>query len=155
MPMQGSWTVLVRGWQRRLAGLIGPAVAALALVCLVTVSTGVDADRRRVPRRVQVGYATWYGRAFHGQETASGRIFNRHQLVAAHRSLPFDTIVRVINLENRRRVTVRIIDRGPYGKNYAEGTIIDLSTAAARRLDMIEDGQVPVRVEVVKLGGAD
>lgn len=98
---------------------------------------------------VQIGDATYYGRAFQGKLTASGTRFNRHELVAAHRTLPFGTVVRVTNLENGRQVRVRIVDRGPYGKNYREGAIIDVSTAAARRLRMIRDGQVKVRVEVL------
>jgi rare lipoprotein A len=72
--------------------------------------------------------------------------------VAAHRTLPFGTIVRVTNLENRREVMVQIIDRGPYGDNWREGTVIDLSPAAAKELDMLKDGQVRARVSVIRLG---
>jgi rare lipoprotein A len=103
--------------------------------------------------RVQAGYATYLARSFHGNTSASGETFDERRLVAAHRTLPFGSIVRVTNLENGRSVTVRIIDRGPYGQNYREGTIIDVSRAAARRLRMIRDGQVRVRVEVLKPGG--
>lgn len=102
-------------------------------------------------KRVQTGYATYLARSFHGDEAASGEIFDERKLVAAHRSLPFNSRVRVRNLENGRIVDVRIMDRGPYGKNYREGTIIDLSRAAARRLGMIKDGQVRVRVTVLSL----
>jgi peptidoglycan lytic transglycosylase len=102
--------------------------------------------------RVQTGYATFLAAQFHGQESASGEIFDRRKMIAAHRSLPFNSIVRVTNLENGHEVVVRIIDRGPYGKNWREGTIIDLSRAAARRLDMIRDGQVRVRVAVLHFG---
>jgi rare lipoprotein A len=107
--------------------------------------------RRRVAR-VQTGYATFLAKSFHGDESASGEIFDRRKLVAAHRSLPFGTRVRVTNLENGRSVVVRIIDRGPYGQNFREGTIIDLSRAAATRLAMVEDGQVWVRVRVLRMG---
>jgi rare lipoprotein A len=103
--------------------------------------------------REQDGYATYLARSFHGKTSASGERFDERRLVAAHRTLPFGSIVRVTNVTNGRSVTVRIIDRGPYGKNYREGTIIDLSRAAARRLRMLRDGQVPARVEVLKLGG--
>ena len=106
----------------------------------------------RPPVSVQEGDATYVARAFHGRTTASGERFDERQLVAAHRTLPFGSIVRVTNRENGRSVTVRIVDRGPYGRNYREGTINDLSRAAARRLRMIEDGQVSVRVEVLTLG---
>lgn len=100
----------------------------------------------------QDGYATYLARFFHGRTSASGETFDERRLVAAHRTLPFGSIVRVTNANNGRSVTVRIIDRGPYGKNYREGTIIDVSRAAATRLRMLRDGQVPARVEVLKLG---
>ena len=98
----------------------------------------------------QLGLASWYGPGFHGQETASGEIFDQRKMVAAHRTLPLGTVVRVTNLENGRRVVVRVIDRGPYGRNYRKGTIIDLSKGAARRLDFLEDGLVRVRIEVLR-----
>jgi rare lipoprotein A len=121
------------------------------LLCIALGSAAAAQSPRRHPR-VQSGYATFYGKAFQGEETASGETFDRRELVAAHRSLPFDTIVKVTNLENRRTVRVRIIDRGPYGQNWAEGTIIDLSSGAAKQLGMLKEGQVRVRVEVVKFG---
>jgi rare lipoprotein A len=111
-----------------------------------------DQPRAKRVARVQTGYATFLAKSFHGDESASGEIFDRRKLVAAHRSLPFGTRVRVTNLENGRSVDVRIIDRGPYGQNWREGTIIDLSRAAATRLDMVEDGQVRVSVRVLRLG---
>jgi rare lipoprotein A len=113
-----------------------------------------ERDRPRPKRvaRVQTGYATFLAKSFHGDESASGEIFDRRKLVAAHRSLPFGTRVRVTNLENGRSVDVRIIDRGPYGQNFREGTIIDLSRAAATRLDMVEDGQVRVKVRILAMG---
>lgn len=110
-----------------------------------------DAQARRGPR-VQNGFATFYSWSFHGDETASGKTFDGNAMVAAHRSLPFDTVVQVTNLENGRRVRVRIIDRGPYGQNWREGTIIDLSPAAAKRLGMLKEGQVRARVRVIKYG---
>jgi rare lipoprotein A len=118
-----------------------------------TVSAAAPTAVTTVPvKRVQTGFATFLAQQFHGEETAGGEIFDRAKMMAAHRSLPFNSVVRVINLENGRAVTVRIVDRGPYGKNWREGTIIDLSRAAARRLDMIEDGQVRVRVVLLHLG---
>jgi rare lipoprotein A len=109
----------------------------------------------RVARPAQDGYATYLARSFHGKTSASGERFDERKLVAAHRTLPFNSIVRVTNVRNGRSVTVRIIDRGPYGKNYREGTIIDVSRAAAQRLRMLRDGQVPARVEVLKRGSPD
>lgn len=98
------------------------------------------------------GDATYLADFFHGRESASGEIFDQRKMVAAHRSLPFGSRVRVTNLKNGRSVSVRIVDRGPYGQNYREGTIIDLSKAAAKRLRMLRDGQVRVRVVVLSLG---
>lgn len=112
------------------------------------------ADRRTtVPRhpRVQTGFATYLARSFHGDTAASGETFDQRKLIAAHRTLPFGSRVRVTNLENGRSVEVRIMDRGPYGQNWREGTIIDVSRAAAGRLEMVKDGQVRVRVTVLKL----
>ena len=92
---------------------------------------------------VERGYATWYGEP---QMTASGERFDKTQLTAAHRTLPFGTRVRVTNESNGRTVDVRINDRGPYG---GHNRILDLSEAAARVLHMIDAGVVPVRLEVI------
>ena len=109
-------------------------------------------SNRARPPRVQVGLASWYGPGFHGEETASGEIFDQREMVAAHRTLPLGSVIRVTNLENGRRVTLRVIDRGPYGRNFRKGTIVDVSRGAARRLRMVRDGLVKVRIEVRKLG---
>lgn len=95
---------------------------------------------------VQRGMATFYGDEQQGGPTASGERFDKHKMTAAHRTLRLGTRVRVTNTRNGRSVEVRINDRGPYGR----GRIIDLSEAAARRLDMIDAGVVPVVVEVLK-----
>ena len=95
---------------------------------------------------VQEGMASWYGGSLHGGPTASGERFDKNAMTAAHRTLPMNTRVRVTSKRNGRTVEVRINDRGPYGK----GRIIDLSEAAAKRLDMIDAGVVPVRVEVIR-----
>lgn len=113
---------------------------------------GSAAPPSRAVRPAQQGYATYLAPYFHGRTSASGEPFDERKLVAAHRTLPFGSIVRVTNVRNGRSVQVRIIDRGPYGQNYREGTIIDVSHAAARRLRMLRDGQVPARVEVLKTG---
>jgi rare lipoprotein A len=113
---------------------------------------GTGSPSAAAPTLSQRGYATYYARFFHGRTSASGERFDERKLVAAHRTLPFGSIVRVTNVRNGRSVTVRIIDRGPYGQNYREGTIIDVSHAAARRLRMLRDGQVPARVDVLKRG---
>lgn len=95
----------------------------------------------------QVGTASWYGPGFNGKKTASGERFDQNKLTAAHRSLPLDTVVTVTNLDNGKAVKVEINDRGPYsGKR-----VIDLSRAAARKLDMTDDGTARVRIEVAEL----
>ena len=92
------------------------------------------------------GLAGYYAQSLHGRMTASGEPYHKDQLTAAHRWLPFDTRLKVINLSNGREVEVRINDRGPFIK----GRIIDLSYAAAKTLRMIRQGVVKVRVEQVR-----
>lgn len=95
------------------------------------------------PFRVQYGLASWYGREWHGQRTASGEIYDSGQLTAAHRTAPFGTYALVTNLENGRTAQVRINDRGPG----TAGRVLDLSYAAARQLEMIRTGVTRVKVE--------
>jgi len=127
-----------------LVGFIGVVVLLVALV-----GAKAESPSPRAPR-VQHGLASYYGPGFQGEETASGRVFNKREMVAAHRTLPLGTVVRVTNLENGRHVVVRIIDRGPYGRNYRKGTIIDVSEGAARQLRFIENGLVRVRLDVLR-----
>ena len=96
----------------------------------------------------EAGKATWYGGKHHGGGTASGEIFDENAMTAAHKSLPFDTWVRVVNHANGATAVVRINDRGPYGK----GRIIDVSFAAAKVLGIVDAGVVPVHLEIVVLG---
>jgi rare lipoprotein A len=118
------------------------AILALALFAAcggkapTTTTTTTNATTQR-------GLASWYGEA---QQTASGERFDRRALTAAHRTLRFGTRVRVTNQRNGRSVVVRINDRGPFG---GHGRIIDLSEAAARVLQMIDAGVVPVVLEVL------
>ena len=98
------------------------------------------------------GYASYYGRGFDGQTTASGTVFDNRALIAAHPAYPFGTVVRVTNLGNQRSVNVEIVDRGPSPAVRARGVIIDVSNAAAQRLDLIERGRARVRVEVLSWG---
>jgi peptidoglycan lytic transglycosylase len=98
----------------------------------------------------ETGLASWYGPEFHRKRTASGERFDMDALTAAHRSLPFDSYVRVTNVATGRSVVVRINDRGPF----VADRIIDLSARAARQLGIKADGVVRVRIEVVKSGAA-
>ena len=122
----------------------------LAAVTVVVLATARPAETD-APRRVQFGLASWYGPGFHGEETASGVIFDQNKLVAAHRTLPLGTVISVTNLENGRRVTLRVIDRGPYGRNVRKGTVVDVSRAAARRLGFVDEGLVRVRLKVISV----
>ncbi len=96
-------------------------------------------------KRVEVGWASWYGKDFHGRRTASGAVYDMYQLTAAHKTLPLGTSAMVTHLDNGKSAMVTINDRGPFVK----GRIIDLSYAAAQALGMVEDGVAKVRVEVV------
>lgn len=94
----------------------------------------------------ETGLASWYGHPYHGRQAANGEIYDMETLVAAHRTLPFDTWVRVVNLSNSKSVDVRIIDRGPF----VDGRIIDLSHAAAQAIDLIGPGVAQVRMEIIR-----
>jgi rare lipoprotein A len=139
-----------------------PTPAAAAIVGLLLLSTGCLHRRRHpMPPRVgappgappakivqnEQGIASWYGHPFHGRPTASGEIYNMHDLTAAHRTLPFGTRVRVHDLDNGRDVEVRINDRGPF----VEGRIIDLSNGAAKSMQMLGAGTAHVSLEILDL----
>jgi rare lipoprotein A len=94
---------------------------------------------------VEEGTASWYGIPFNGRRAANGEIFDMNSLVAAHRTLPFGSVLRVTNLNNGRDVQVRVIDRGPFVGN----RILDLARAAAVALDMIGTGTAPIRIELL------
>jgi rare lipoprotein A len=97
----------------------------------------------------QQGVASWYGEQFHEKKTANGEIYNMYAMTAAHKTLPFGTMVEVINVENKKTTIVRINDRGPF----CRGRIIDLSHSAAKRIDMIKNGTAAV--EITALGTDD
>lgn len=94
---------------------------------------------------VQSGKASWYGPGFRGKPTASGETFRPRKRTAAHKTLPFGTVVKVTRQDSGASVRVVINDRGPY----AAGRVIDLSRRAARRIDMIDDGVAEVELKVV------
>jgi rare lipoprotein A len=91
------------------------------------------------------GYASWYGQKFHGHLTANGEIYDMYEMSAAHKILPLPSFVRVTNLKNDKQVVVRVNDRGPFHR----GRVIDLSYAAALKLDMLKTGVAKVKIEVV------
>ncbi len=126
-----------------LLGVLAPVFAVRALMA--------QASETRKPRkpRVQRGLASWYGHGdgLHGKRTASGAVFDKNGLTAAHFDLPFGTRVRVRNLRNNRRVDLTITDRFPK-KTLNRGRIVDVSYGAARKLRMVEDRIVPVELIV-------
>jgi rare lipoprotein A len=123
----------------------------LSLFTLFLASCGVvkraETDDERI-RIVGNGIASWYGPQFHGQSTANGETYNMNEYTAAHRTLPFNTLVRVENQDNGKSVVVRINDRGPYVGN----RIIDLSRRAASEIDMIGPGTAEVLLYLIEEG---
>jgi len=91
------------------------------------------------------GVSSYYGKKFHGRKTANGETFNMYDLTAAHKTLPFGTILEVENLSNNKKVTVRINDRGPFIRN----RILDLSYAAAEKIDMIKSGTAKISAKII------
>jgi rare lipoprotein A (peptidoglycan hydrolase) len=104
---------------------------------------------RRRSQGVLRGEASYYGGSFAGRKTASGEVFEPRRYTAAHRTLPFGTVLRVTRVDTQKSVYVRVNDRGPYGK---KGRILDLSTAAAEELGMLSRGIADVRADIVERG---
>ena len=94
----------------------------------------------------KIGGVSYYADFFHGRTTASGAIYNKYELTAAHRELAFGTKVRVTDLKNNKSVIVTITDRGPFIK----GRIIDLSLAAAKKIDLVRKGHSRIKLEILK-----
>ena len=132
------------GYVRRLSFLIC-AVVFLSACGHKTVQVKAPQPAPVVSKDLE-GLASYYAEPYHGRRTASGEIFDSYRgLTAAHRTLPFNTLVRVTNKTNGREVDVRIIDRGPW----VEGRVIDLSVRAAREIDLVRAGVVPVKLKVL------
>jgi rare lipoprotein A len=105
-------------------------------------------DRDAFDESELVGEATWYGGRFQGRSTANGERFDMHLMTAAHRELPFNTVVRVVRDDDRRSVVVRVNDRGPGSPH----RVIDLSWAAAHEIGMVEQGHADVQLEILHWG---
>lgn len=140
----------IHSWPRSICYRLSPGILLFSLIACSLLPTDVKAPTPLPPGTgaSQTGVASWYGPGFHGRPTASGAIYNQHELTAAHRTLPLGTRVMVTNLNNGRSIEVTINDRGPFAKE----RIIDLSYAAAQALEMIGPGTIPVRIEVIDSG---
>jgi len=122
----------------------------LSIACVLLAACATAPKPQKVPD-VLHGLASWYGQEFAGRTTANGEIFDPLLFTAAHRSLPFGTVVDVHNMKTQQSVRVRINDRGPY----IGGRMIDLSYAAAQQIGLVEPGSGDVDVTIVSLGNGD
>jgi rare lipoprotein A len=128
------------------SGLLSSMAAALCLGAVSGFAETNPLTAAPTAPATESGTASFYADKYHGRPTASGEIFDMHQLTAAHPRLAFGTIVKVTNTENHRSVLVRINDRGPF----VSGRVIDVSLAAAEELQMVQRGLVTVKLEVVR-----
>ena len=125
------------------------APSLLLTGCASKRPTTVKSSSTPRPARIgwkQQGIASWYGDPYHGRHAANGEIYDMEAFTAAHKTLPFETWVRVKNISNKKSTDVRITDRGPF----VDGRIIDLSRAAAREIDLLQPGTSRVKVEVIR-----
>jgi len=127
----------------------------MSACCVAWIFTLASCGAKKIPRasvpaavigHTESGIASWYGDPYHGRRAANGEIYDMEKMTAAHKTLPFETWVRVQNLTNKKSCEVRITDRGPF----VDGRIIDLSRAAARSVDMIGPGTARVKLKVIK-----
>ena len=123
---------------------------AVTMLCLLfqweAAAAQTPAPAKAATGTMQTGIAIFYSDAMQGKPLTSGEKYDKNALTAAHRSLPIGTMVKVTNLKNNKSVVVKINDRGPHGN---KTLIIDVSGHAAQELDMIQDGKVKVKLEVV------
>lgn len=126
--------------------LSSAAVALGALVAVILTAFHFAGRAEGELKYIEQGEASWYGPGFQGKKTASGDKYDSNDLTAAHRRLPLGSEATITNLENGKQVEVEINDRGPY----AASRKIDLSKAAAEKLDILDDGTAPVRIEATE-----
>jgi len=139
--------------RRDILALAAPAAAFLLTAChrkQVSARAPAPVPSSAPVLTTETGVASWYGHPYHGRPAADGEIYDMEKMTAAHRTLPFNTWVRVTNLNNGRTADVRIIDRGPF----VDGRIIDVSHAAARELGLIGPGLANVRIDVISAPAA-
>lgn len=153
----GSWRLAVGDWresqsdrhrQPRAKRTASRQLLFIALALLLASACATTQRRGKADELQLRGVASWYGEEFAGRTTANGEIFDPLQLTAAHRTLPFGTVLDVTNRKTGQSVRVRINDRGPY----IENRLIDLSWAAAKEIGMVEEGVGEVELAVVRMG---
>lgn len=132
----------------------GNTIESLAITWTNLLQNALGIQQMALPDEVlpagkfkQSGMASWYGAKFHGRRTANGSIYNMYEYTAAHKRLPFGSLVQVTNLKNNKTVIVKITDRGPF----AHGRIIDLSKAAAEEIGLTRSGVAPVKIQTLNL----
>lgn len=123
-------------------------LAFLMITVIFAASCNITGNKIHPDCLIETGIASWYGSDYHGTTTANGETYNMNSLTAAHKTLPFNTVVHVVNLDNGKNVTVRINNRGPF----VEGRVIDLSREAARKIDIITAGLADVELHLVQEG---
>lgn len=111
-------------------------------------SGALSSEFKNASSEIFKGVASYYADKFNGRKTASGEIFDQKLLTAAHRTWPFESVVKVTNLANGKSVQVRINDRGPFVKD----RLIDLSRAAAQKIDMLRSGTANVEISIIRWG---
>lgn len=119
------------------------SIIVLALLCTTSIFAQKD--------EFEFGLASYYSDKYHGKPTASGELYDMNRMTAAHRTLPFGTTIKVTRLDNKKSVTVKVNDRGPF----IPERVVDLSKAAARQIGMLQDGETKIKLEIVKKGSAD
>ncbi|MCK6264396.1 septal ring lytic transglycosylase RlpA family protein [Vibrio sp. ZSDE26] len=119
----------------------------VAILAGCSTASAIDTQKTRVYSNSHelVGQASWYGRKYHGRLTASGERYNMRAYTAAHKTLPFGTIVRVTNTANNKSVDVKINDRGPFVK----GRVIDLSYKSFGKIASTKGGLAPIKIEII------
>lgn len=126
------------------------AILSTFLFLLTSLITPLRAQDVTTLCATQTGKAAYYGDHLHGRPTASGKTYDKNKLTTAHRTLKFGSLIRVTNLRNNKTVEVVVTDRGPFPKTNEK--IIDVSRAAAEAIDMIKDGVIEVKIEVLRVG---
>ena len=128
-----------------------PILYCLILINLINFLYGEDKASVSLTKeedQPEIGIASWYGNKFHGRTTANGETYNMYEHTAAHKTLPFNTIIKVVTLKTGLSTLVRINDRGPF----IDGRIIDLSLSAAKDLNLVKEGIAEVRLEIIESG---